>query len=361
MKNRLLYITIVCLFILQTSCTKDESTAGDSSCFCLNTSIIPHIATRNVVSGSNFPQNTTMGLFVCRHEEGTPTQFVEYNSKYNNIYAIQTSSDAANPVWNYKYLGTGSQFSNLFLLRPQTGEQAADFYAYAPWISGVTNPTSIPFNLSQNDYRYLPDLMYASENNTTTNKNKTPEGSDIPVYFHFVHKLVWLQVKFYLNNDDGDGSLGPSSTNDSYNKSTINSIVLRKKSAGTTALYGSGVFNAITGTFGTTIAADSIKVSYGYTFGTKGNNYNLLLYPTTYLADGDYELVFTIDGKQLETTYPIQLTDVTHTDSSVGFSEGYRYTFTFTYDNYHHIRLLNTQIDDDSDWQDFPQQKEIII
>jgi len=360
-----IYLIILAILICLSGCTRDNS-LEERSAVSIQAQIAPHASTRAVVSGAAFPQNTTMGLFICKHEEGAPTAFVEYNSKYNNLYAVQTSSDVSNPVWNYRYLGTGSQFAQLFLLMPQTGEQAADFYAYAPWISGVTTPRAIPFNLTQ-DYRNLPDLMYASENSTDTNRNKTPDGSEIQIQYHFVHKLAWLQIKFYLRNDDGDGSLGPSSTQNSQNASTINHIVLRKKSGGTTPLYGSGTFNAITGTFtddtnaSTLVEADSVKVTYNYTFGTKGSTYNILLYPTELQSDGDYELLFTIDNKRLETVYPIKLADVTGSDSQVGFREGCRYTFTFTYDNYHHLYLNNTQVDDDADWTDFPHQKEIII
>jgi len=359
---------LACLVTIVVSCGKITHEGDSITSLGLDVSIAPHVtSTKGIVSGSSFPQNSTMGLFICKHEEGTPTQFVEYSAKYNNLQAQQTSSTPASPVWKYRYNGTGTQFSALFLLKPQTGEQAADFYAYAPWTSGVTRPTGIPFNL-QTSYGSLPDLMYAPENDTDINKNKIPSGDTLRIRYHFEHKLAWLRCKFYLKNDDGDGSLGPGSSSGSQNACTVNSIMIRRKAGAVTPLYVSGRFNGIKGTFtdesggSTLVASDSLKVTYGYTFGTKGNTYELLLCPVEYQADGDYELVFTIDGKRLETKYSVKLSDLTHTGGTgAGFQEGYRYTFIFTYDNYQHIRLSGTQIDTDADWTDFPEQKEIVI
>lgn len=370
MKRKGKYISIiVCAVAVLSACSKDKPQTKDRTGIGLNVAITPQDDTKGVISGSDFPQNATMGLFICRHEAGSPTQFVEYNTKYNNIQVTQTNSTVSSPVWKYRYNGTGTQFPTLFLLMPQTGEKAADFYAYAPFISGVTKPTSIPFNLSTN-YDYLPDLMYASENNTDTNRNMLPNGDTLTITYHFEHKLALLRCRFYLKNDDEDGSHGPGSEKNSSNASVINSIKIRRKAGAATPLYVSGRFDGIKGTFtdesgaSTLVAADSLTVTYGYYigFGTKGNSYDMLLCPVAYQADDDYELVFTIDGKELETTYCIKLSDLTHTvGTGAGFKEGYRYTFTFTYDNYQHIRLSSTQIDTEDDWTDYPEQKEITI
>jgi len=356
----------VILALAGSSCTKGLSVTEGGSEVSLDVAIAPHGETKGIVNGANFPSGTTMGLFICKHEAGEPKEFVAYSAKYNNIRAYQTSSTTASPVWSYTYNGTGTSFSTLFLLMPQTGEKAADFYAYAPFISGVTKPTSIPFNLQQR-YDNLPDLMYAVENATDTNRNITPDGKPISISYHFVHKLAWIRCQFYLKNDDQSGTLGPGSSSSSQNYCTVNSIKIRRKSGAATPLYESGEFNGIKGNFedesgaSTLVAADSLQVTHGYTFGTKGNTYDLLIVPKPY-TDGDYELVFKIDGKELETTYPIKVGDVTHSDgTTVGFKEGYRYTFKFTYDNYQHISLSGTQIDSDANWTEYPEKKDFII
>jgi len=358
----------VILALAASSCTKGLSVTEGGSEVSLDVAIAPHGETKGIVNNANFPLYSTMGLFICKHDTAkVPKHFEAYIPKYNNIRAYQNSNDASNPVWSYTYNGTGTAFSTLYLLRPQTGEPAADFYAYAPFISNVTKPTSIPFNLQQR-YDNLPDLMYAVENadSTSTNRNRTPDGKPIGISYHFVHKLAWIRCQFYLKNDDQSGTLGPGSSSNSQNASTVNSIKIRRKSGAATPLYVSGKFNGITGTFedetgaSTLVASDSLTVTYASaniygsywypTFGTKGNTYGLLIYPVDY-ADGDYELVFKIDGKELETTYPIKRDDLKHpADTTYGFKEGYRYTFKFTYDNYQHISLSGTQIGTDANW-----------
>lgn len=353
----------VCILAVLSSCGKQIPLENSRSDIGMDVTIATHEMTKGIVSGTSFPQNTTIGLFICSHEEGTPSLFEEYSPKYNNIQATQSSSTIESPVWSYKYNGTGTAFPTLFLLKPQTGEPAADFYAYAPFVSGATNPTDIPFSLSA-EYRSLQDILYASENDTDVNKGKVPDGSLISIKFHFVHKLAWLQCQFYLKNDDEDGSHGPESEKDSQNKTTVNSIVLRKKTGGSTPLYSSGAFNFIDGTFksGSLVDAESLEVKYNYSFGTKGNTFNMLVYPEEYLADGDYELVFNFDGNTMETVYSIKVSDLLHSDGvTTGFKEGYRYVLSFTYDNYNHIHLDRTQVDTDADWTEFPEQKEIVI
>lgn len=228
-----------------------------------------------------------------------------------------------------------------------------DVYAYAPFQSGVTDLTAIPFTIG-GSYDAQSDYMYATQNNQT-DKNKAIDvtGADQTLELTFAHALAALKIEIANKNTDADNS----------SQSEITSITIKKSKSSQTALMSSGTFNAIDGSISTEggTSADSVVFTNVGTLidtGSKGEAY-VMLPPTEYKADGDYIVSFTIDDHPMtlrkddgvqhvyEYAIPKELFKYKDEDK-YGLRAGYKYTFSFTFDNYIHF----TQAYADDKWTD---------
>jgi len=300
--------------------------------------------TKISISGTTFSQWNTFALFVCQHEdqENNPDNltFTEHNMGYNNVRVTKSETG-----WTFYNNVLKQELPDLYLSSDEEGHRA-DVYAYAPYISDVAAPDSICFTVNDNN-----DLMYVEENlSKTVNKNLEP-GTEADRYLSltFKHVLARLRIGLKIRN------VSPISVH------SVDSIVVRKAGAKSTALYKTGVFNALTGQLTAESESDSVSVKkfFARASGTGGsfnsNEYkyfDVLLYPVEYMADGDYELVLVIDG--FRKTFPLDRADVIHVDGvTYGFRGGSSYTFRFTVDNYIHMDGVEIKTDwDEEDLSD---------
>ena len=276
----------------------------------------------------------SMGLFVCRHEPDTPTQFVEQNPLCNNISASGSGSG-----FSFRYEGSDAAFSNLYLTSNREGTNA-DVYAYAPYTAGVTAPTSVPFATTS-------DIMWAEQNagpRSGGNMDIAIDGSDKPVTLTFHHLLARIRVGFRLHHAGSHLAMSCTITHP----------------AGQTPLtqfYNGGKMNAMNGTLFDKTECETLSLYSA----DSGNN----LYQTVTLASADsytYMYALTVptpilDNLQLNIyvggllfgTYTLTPEMFLHSDGTTqGLQGGYTYTFQFDIDNYTHLTGLHV----DDSWTD---------
>ena len=188
--------------------------------------------------------------------------------------------------------------------------------------------------------------MWAEQNSGSSNLHIAPEGSNVRVELYFKHALSMIKL--------GMKCLHPGSN------MRISSIKIVRR--GQTPLYSGGSFNAIDGSFneGTMTQASSIEFTgekkEAYMFdSTKYLELPILIVPTEYLADGDYEMIFTFNDNTLQTTYRINRDDIKVTKDVNGvpvdqyaFEQGLVYTFMFDFDNYAQIK--NVKVAPEDEW-----------
>lgn len=285
--------------------------------------------TKFSIEGVAFSEGNTFALYVCKHEDQDLNpdglQFVEHNYGYNNVKVTRKGSS-----WQFYNSILKENLSQLYISTNDEGINA-DVYAYAPYIENAVSPAEIPFDISRNN-----DLMYVSQNaSKTVNKNMLPSSVESDVALTFHHVLAKLSFRMKIKNDS------PVSTH------TVDSIVIRKAGGKGTELYKTGVFNAMTGTLTNNSTADSIsfKHFFSYTSGsgvggtfnqTTGKDFNVMLYPVEFAADGDLEVILWIDG--FRKVFPIMRDNVKHSNGTTfGFVAANEYVFNITIDNYVHL------------------------
>ena len=289
--------------------------------------------TRASITGTDFPKDATMGLFICKSGSYLP-----HTAGMDNMRATRGETS-----WSYS-LSTNLSISTGVLAITTKADCNADVYAYAPWMEGITNLEEIPYDAASQG-----DLMYAEENASATANRDIDPGLDDPytVRLRFRHALSRIRVGVRLARTG-------------YYDPYMSSLTLRKTSAGTedTRLYSNAVFNAIDGTFEESSLRDTAQLvvniphnySYKTNYITSSVNYlynDLLVIPTEVSNDGDLELVLGIEDSPLADTYKIQLDDISN-DGETGFKAGCTYTFEFTIDNY--LRLVPDSIFISDEW-----------
>jgi len=305
---------------------------------CINDGI--SIQTKGSVSGTTFPKNETMGLFVSCHDstQTPPASYIPHQIGYNNIKAISTGTG-----WSFNNTVLNTTYSN-FYVTSRSDSLKVDIYAYAPYIASVARPDYITFQHSQN-----LDLMWASENaSLSTNKAIVPDGITKTVPLHFNHALCRLRFCFITEN--------------SGSNHYIDYIRIKKTGGMNTNLYKSGVFNAIDGTISNLVESgtDSLSVvpssaslgNTNFSSNTAYTSFDVMLCETEVMSDDDLTVVFGIDGFRY--SYTIKRSDVEHRDSpsstsgngTFGFKRGYSYTFKFLFDNYVHLKNIEIK----SEW-----------
>ena len=266
----------------------------------------------------------SMGLFVCRHESGTPTQFVEQNPLCNNISASGSGSG-----FSFRYEGSDAAFSNLYLTSNREGTNA-DVYAYAPYTAGVTAPTSVPFATTS-------DIMWAEQNagpRSGGNMDIAINGSDKPVTLTFHHLLARIRVGFRLHHAGSHLAMSCTITHP----------------AGQTPLtqfYNGGKMNAMNGTLFDLTGCNALNFSSGTLASTDSYLYLTMLTVPTPIQD-DLQLNIYVGGL-LFGTYTLTPEMFLHSDGTTqGLQGGYTYTFQFDIDNYTHLTGLHV----DDSWTD---------
>lgn len=374
------YIIILLAAVLMTACSTDDispvkpphNLRGDSTLLDINASIMQESGTRAINTGTKFKYHDKIGIWCTVAGNMAP-----YNQRKNNIQAEwrqywgnerQKFLGLTSDYWRYSYEGSNATFVSLFIA-PNTYiddnggvvTRNMDVYAYAPYSSGVSDLTAIPFSIATNtpDSSQV-DYMYAVENLSSEASNKNidvSDGGDKNITFSFAHAMTGIKVIITNKNTD----------NDNTSKSQLDVITIKKSANGTTPLYTSGTLNALTGEMKGSKESDSINLTNIEKWMSPDNDNKaeatILLVPTDYKADGDYLLSLVIDGQRMttrhnetgeETAYeyalPRELFKYTDSGGTVhyGLRAGYTYTLEFTYDNYIHIS--NIYVDDT--WKD---------
>ena len=318
--------------------------------------------TRSVVTGTSLAQNgRTYGMFVCKHEDGTPSRFERYNSLglYTNIQAYYSGG------WQYSYASSSSAYFTPLTLFV---DDPLDIYAYAPWSYMATLTGGYEYNITALAYSDYPDLMWASyeegvDDATPTNRNLCIGAvTELTPKFHFHHALARIALHFKLANTLATAGY------DSPHAMRLYQIDLNRADAAQTPLYTQGTMDLITGvvtpkgfsqstqTVTCATGSSSGTDSWDITSSTSWSTYSFLVTPTTYLADDDFSFKFRFNGsgnaQQVIQSYSIQRSDLQHADDTYGFQPGYTYHFYFVIDNY--IHLQNVAID--REWTNADEQ-----
>lgn len=304
------------------------------------------LSSRAVVTGTTPANNFTFGFFACDHEE-TPATFVPFsgNEDYRNLRAIRSSNKW---LWSFES-STSATFNPLYFITDNT-DKHLDFYAYAPYKSGVRLNHGYDFKIDdQTDVMWASYGQGGAVDGTPTNRDCTivPKGT-IPLNIQFHHALARIVFHFKQVYNENNGSDATHDPDFDDHKNYISSIVLQKSDQSQTYLYMDGNVNLLTGevsplnppTYGT-----SQTISYaGTTFNTNYNNTaDLLLYPIEYQQDGDFSVKFTFNTNTV-LSYSLKKSDITHANGTVGFQSGYVYHLYFVFENY--IRLDHVVIND---------------
>jgi hypothetical protein len=308
-----------------------------------NPGVEASVSTRSIVSGTGFPNYYTnpvdvrgsYAIFICRHETGAPTEFQNSMASSNNIRAMAAVSGEAPATitqWHYSYSSSlNASFDNAYI---NDGEHTADFYAYAPWVAGVSRPDQIPYSFAQ---QY--DLMYATQNNTTDNRDVAADGIKKEVSFTFRHALACLRFqlkkKYQMNGD---------------NIVLMYAELHKTTSADAdTHLYSQGTFNAMNGEFSNLTNASTLRHDFA-DFALTDNistyvGFETLVVPTN-INDGGIEVQFYFNNNTTAETlkFPIKREYTNDGTGHYGFQAGKIYTFQITVDNY--LKLDGIKVSD---------------
>lgn len=368
MKAKLLIIPLACLLAASCGVKTGPESADLSVALSFEPIVMQAPETKQTIVGTQMPNESTYGLFVCKHYDGSYTDgsnpYTPYALNYNNVKAARSSG-----IWYYTYFG----YTNLkeFYLKgtdddyDNVTDYNADIFAYAPYVQNMPNPEAIPFSITS-----ATDVMYAAQNNDpSANKNIDPAtaGSGTPrkleVPLTFSHALALLEFDFRLKNpntnhsiaidpDTGDEIDMPTNASKSY---TLDYIMIERTDGAHHPLYVSGKMNAMTGgTLSELATASAITVSGG-NLNSNNTGGSVTVYSASNparayflqvpsqdgdepYADEDYLISFKFAGQNFPVTFPLLREHIMHSDGTTcGFKAGYKYTFNFLIDNYVHF------------------------
>lgn len=319
----------------------------------------PTNATKAIIKGATIPDNFSYGIFVCMSNDETYKKKHKDNSW--NLKASYKANEEEEGTWSYQYVNPadGSLNENSYnniTITAREGHEHADLYAYAPYTAYTADdykqsgPTAIPFSIANNNKDQL-DLMYAVENTSPTeNKDLDPESETefLEANFTFKHALALLVFEFEIKNHNNAFST----------KYLLNNITIKKINPENNTeahLYKSGYFNAITPTFYNCSEVDALSVSITNDLGD-----NFAIIPveggpdaTAYVAlvptkveDDELEIVITLNSHKTK-PFVIKKEYLRHDGGEFGFQGGYKYTFSFTMDNYLYLDDFSI-----SEWDD---------
>ena len=207
-----------------------------------------------VVSGSQFGNDVSLGLFLTKEDGSSP-----YDEPYNNIEYVSSNSGqtwtATTPI-----LLTGTK---------------AKVYAYYPYNSNYNDITSIPIDVTENQ-----DVMWATPYSGAYNASPT---ATLPMN----HALSVIRFSLSKGDYSGDGS--------------IESIKI--KGAG---MAKTGTLNAKDGTVTTTTGGTEIDLGATATLTGVAQTVEQLVIPTN--ASGNISVTIQMDGKKFEATSSAPIT-----------------------------------------------------
>lgn len=382
MDKVLSWSSALALCLLMAACSNDDGLSispsmdhGDST--LININAIVGGGTRSVNMGDTIRAGESIGLWFTLSGSTTDA----YNPKKNNVRAVWTvPTETSNKTyglkdcyWLYNYQDESAvTFTSMFIAPNKTtdsdGKETVnkmDVYAYAPYRSGLSSLSAIPFTISynKNNKGYMVPVSLNSQTdymyNSATNKDIEIDGGNKNVKLEFKHVLACIKV-VVTNKNYTEGATDTDNEDKSSSVSKITSMALYRNTSNTSPanLYTSGTYSAIDGSVSidessTTNNVDTLlwNTSTEISYGTPAE-IDILLAPTTYNADYDYILLFTIDnmgmtvhdgkstgndadGNRIAYKYEIPMSVFTDTDSKL--KSGYIYTLNFTYDNYIHF------------------------
>lgn len=221
-----------------------------------------------VVSGSQFGNDVSLGLFLTKEDGSSP-----YDEPYNNIEYVSSNSGqtwtASTPI-----LLTGTK---------------AKVYAYYPYSSSVTNIEAIPIDVTQNQ-----DVMWATPYSGAYNASPT---ATLPMN----HALS--VIRFSLSKGDYSGA------------GNITSITIKGD-----CMAKTGSLNAKTGAVTPTDAGAEIDLGVTKTVTTAAQTVEQLVIPTT--ASGNISVTIQMDDKTFEATSSAPITPTQ--------SKAYKFGLVFT-------------------------------
>ena len=293
--------------------------------------------TKSAITGTQLPNGTTFGLFICDHHASSgPNPYREHSPQYNNIKAERRNSQ-----WMYSYAGYKA-FPTIFVLEKKDENDVpikADIFAYVPYLPDIKTPESIPFNINEQK-----DLMYAVENNDPAkNKEIDPaaSGTEVDIPLTFAHAFALLEFNILLKNEQYNHPDGNGTAIRNY----LSSIQVRKNgnmNADDIHLYSTGMMNAIDGSLSSLQEASYLDFSKG-NIGIDNNKVSggrrmitarMLLVPAE-PDDDEYIFSFTFDKSTINTEFVLKKEHLRHgTTDQFGLKAGYKYTFNFELDNY---------------------------
>ena len=337
MTKHSLYLILPLLVL--SACSKPAGEARRGSVVEITTAMEGASATK----GPLVDYDQSYGIFACVHED-VPTAFEPFKASTYNVYARNGSFNyVSDPVDG----ALDANASGRFVLTSRGDEnESADLYAYAPWTKDayLNGPTRIPFTAGA-------DVMYAVQNladyvpgpapdKKNTGLNPALDTPPLKATFYFRHAMARLVFKFTLKNEPTLYDLRRITVRDN------------NPAGGTAALYASGTFNAVTGTFNpdlveTTANEKVITDPYSdIASATTPMTVSMLIVPTPVSVDDELSFTFTLAGGESFLPFVLKKEHVRHADDTYGFRAGYTYTFNFTLDNYVYFNGFTI----DEDW-----------
>ncbi|MDY4529006.1 MAG: fimbrillin family protein, partial [Parabacteroides sp.] len=245
-------------FFALTGCSNEEQLTLDGTSDAktpLNISVPIAGLTKvgGVVSGSQFGDGASLGLFLTKEDGSSP-----YDTNYSNIEYVSSNSGqtwtATPPI-----LLTGTK---------------AKVYAYYPYNSNYNDITSIPIDVTENQ-----DVMWATTSSLVYNANPTAT-------LQMNHALSVIRFSLSKGDYSGDGN--------------ITSIKI--KGAG---MAKTGSLNAKTGAVTPTDAGTEIDLGATATLSSTPTNVEQLVIPT---GSGSIQVTIQMDDKTFEATSSAPIT-----------------------------------------------------
>ena len=250
-----MFLFAACLAVLACSCSEnEEGTVKDvRASLKINANIGAPAVSR--AEKTAWEAGDKLGLYVCNGTLGTP-----YNQ--NAVYT--------NTPFTYSAAGWTSEEILL-------DENEATVFAYYPYDATLTTPSALPVDITtQTDHLYGQGDTKASILNRNVN---------------ITMKHALSQVVFRMKKTEG------------YRQEGVLTGITLKNVGSATPLYTRATMDISTGSL-TKTTAGNVEFSAGATLTDKAVSFSSIVVPVDATAGKDMQAVFTIDGKQLQFTFP---------------------------------------------------------
>ena len=250
-----MFLFAACLAVLACSCSEnEEGTVKDvRASLKINANIGAPAVSR--AEKTAWEAGDKLGLYVCNGTLGTP-----YNQ--NAVYT--------NTPFTYSAAGWTSEEILL-------DENEATVFAYYPYDATLTTPSALPVDITtQTDHLYGQGDTKASILNRNVN---------------ITMKHALSQVVFRMKKTEG------------YRQEGVLTGITLKNVGSATPLYTRATMDISTGSL-TRTTAGNVEFSAGATLTDKAVSFSSIVVPVDATAGKDMQAVFTIDGTQLQFTFP---------------------------------------------------------